>query len=406
MLEALKKKAEGEQIFFGKTASLQSTFVDSDSADEDDHVHQPERIEEVTERVTQDDDIPLFHQVEALYQEEKLLEAARLLRTFLQEESKSFHHLNDRYRHILTEAQEMENAIADIVGPPSDQWNRQSSSSSGGGKYRRPTVIYTKFDPDWKLTCRIETPIEASLLVPLLSVLNETDLYDTWIPSWRFPKIGVSRSQKLHHSGKANQLVQIVCDVPWPLRTREVIVQATAVDEIDERGYIVIRLNTLSKQQEQEHPAVHEKDPEVVRVDFEGAILFRACPLDHELRNNIDPNDPLAREPLVLVSFKMYVPLISSVGVSHPLSNAFAFSSYHLLHLFLRRFLDSKFTAVPTSLVNFCTKTVIGSMWNMFLHVAEDVRDGTRPEHAKIIAEKANLYQWIEQRSQVMLEQL
>jgi hypothetical protein len=45
-------------------------------------------------------------------------------------------------------------------------------------------------------------------------------------------------------------------------------------------------------------------------------------------------------------------------------------------------------------------------MWNMFLKVAEDVRDGTRPEHAKIIAEKATLYQWIEQRSQVMLEQL
>ncbi|GAX14765.1 hypothetical protein FisN_25Lh040 [Fistulifera solaris] len=375
MLEGLKDKAEGEQVLLNKRASLQSTFVDSDSADEDDDAQEEgERTEEVIERVTQDDDIPLLQRVEALYQEEKLLEAARLLRTFLQEESKSFHHLNARYRDILTEAHEMENALADIVGPPSDQWDRQSSSSSSGGKYRRPTVIYTKFDPDWKLTCRIETPIEASLLVPLLSVLNETDLYDTWIPSWRFPKVGVSQSQKLHHSGKANQLVQIVCDVPWPLRTREVIVQATAVDEIDERGYIVIRLNTLNEQQQQQHPAVHEKDPELVRVDFDGAILFRGCPLDHELRKNLDPNDPLSQDPLVLVSFKM--------------------------------FLDSKFTAVPTSLVNFCTKTVIGSMWNMFLKVAEDVRDGTRPEHAKIIADKATLYKWIEQRSQIMLEQL
>lgn len=78
----------------------------------------------------------------------------------------------------------------------------------------------------------------------------------------------------------------------------------------------------------------------------------------------------------------------------------------NLSTLFFLRFLDSKFTAVPTSLVNFCTKTVIGSMWNMFLNVAEDVREGTRPEHAKMIAEKADLYEWIEARSQVMLEQL
>jgi hypothetical protein len=316
MLEALKEKVERPQILLTKSVSQQSTFVDSDSLDEDEEEQvDAERTEEVTDRAIQKgNNNLLFQQVEALYEEEKLLEAARLLRTFLQEEGNSFHQLNERYRHILAEAQEMENAIADIVGPPSDQWNRQSStssSSSSGGKYRRPTVIYTKFDPDWKLTCRIETPIEASLLVPLLSVLNETDLYDTWIPSWRFPKIGVSQSQKLHHSGKANQLVQIVCDVPWPLRTREVIVQATAVDEIDERGYIVIRLNTLNEQQQQQHPAVHEKDPELVRVDFDGAILFRACPLDHELRKDLDTNDPLSQEALVLVSFKMYVCLIS-----------------------------------------------------------------------------------------------
>lgn len=288
-----------------KNESLQSTtFGDSDSLDEEDEpaasaVAAEENTEPVITGLLDD---PLLQQVDTLYQEEKLLEAARLLRNILA--NKTIQQLTEHYQHILTEAQEMEQAIADIVGPPNEEWNRQSSTASTGREHR-PTVIYTKFDENWKLTCRIETPIEASLLAPLLSVLNETDLYDTWIPSWRFPKIGISESNKLHHSGKANQLLQIVCDVPWPLRTREVIVQATAVDEIDERGYIVIRLNTLDENHS--HPAVHEKDPEVVRVDFEGAILFRACPLDHELRMTMDQESSSSQEPLVLVSFKMYV---------------------------------------------------------------------------------------------------
>lgn len=285
-----------------RSTSLQSTFADSDSLDEEHNEHTDEVVAEkdTAELFTQQHDDPmLFQHVETLYQEEKLLEAARLLRTLLSNNAAI--QPSELQQQILTLAHEMEEAIADIVGPPNEEWNRESSTSNG----HRPTVIYTKFDEQWKLTCRIETPIEASLMVPLLSVLNETDLYDTWIPSWRFPKIGVSQSNKLHHSGKANQLLQIVCDVPWPLRTREVIVQATAVDEIDERGYIVIRLNTLDE--EHHHPAVHEKDPEVVRVEFEGAILFRACPLDHELRKNMDQKSSSSQEPLVLVSFKMYV---------------------------------------------------------------------------------------------------
>lgn len=287
MVEALLSPPEQEKeeeqrgqaevtVSLSKSASL--TFTESDSGEENDQENIP---------VEED---PLFQQVELLYSQEKLLEAARLLRTLLHNNSSK---RTERHKHILTAAQEMEDAIADIVGPPNALWNRQGTSASCD----RPTVIYTKFDDNWKLTCRIETPIEASLLVPLLSVLNETDLYDTWIPSWRFPKIGVSQSTKLHHTGKANQLLQIVCDVPWPLRTREVIVQATAVDEIDEQGYIVIRLNTV-----EEHPAVHEKEPDIVRVDFEGAVLFRACPLDHELRVNMKNE---TGEPLVLVSFKM-----------------------------------------------------------------------------------------------------
>eukprot|EP00522_Entomoneis_paludosa_P012375 CAMPEP_0172456628 /NCGR_PEP_ID=MMETSP1065-20121228/16798_1 /TAXON_ID=265537 /ORGANISM="Amphiprora paludosa, Strain CCMP125" /LENGTH=101 /DNA_ID=CAMNT_0013209777 /DNA_START=59 /DNA_END=361 /DNA_ORIENTATION=- len=42
-------------------------------------------------------------------------------------------------------------------------------------------------------------------------------------------------------------------------------------------------------------------------------------------------------------------------------------------------------------------------MWNMLLQVAEGVRDGKRPQHLQAIEERPELYQWIEERIQVLL---
>ena len=42
----------------------------------------------------------------------------------------------------------------------------------------------------------------------------------------------------------------------------------------------------------------------------------------------------------------------------------------------------------------------------MFLNVAEAVKEGKRPEHSKAIEKKQDLlYNWIEERTRVMLEQ-
>lgn len=47
---------------------------------------------------------------------------------------------------------------------------------------RRDVSIYYRTDPETgtKLTARIESPISTAMLVPLLSVLNESELYATW----------------------------------------------------------------------------------------------------------------------------------------------------------------------------------------------------------------------------------
>ena len=42
----------------------------------------------------------------------------------------------------------------------------------------------------------------------------------------------------------------------------------------------------------------------------------------------------------------------------------------------------------------------------MFLNVAEDVKEGRRPEHSAAIAKKREvLYDWVEERTRVMLGQ-
>jgi hypothetical protein len=58
-------------------------------------------------------------------------------------------------------------------------------------------MIYYQMNGN-KLTARLETPIEPNLLVPLLSVFNESSLYSTWLPRWERPmKVGVRESDLL-----------------------------------------------------------------------------------------------------------------------------------------------------------------------------------------------------------------
>jgi hypothetical protein len=58
----------------------------------------------------------------------------------------------------------------------------------------------------------------------------------------------------------------------------------------------------------------------------------------------------------------------------------------------------------PTAFVNFVTRTVIGTIWAMFLTVAEEVRDGKRPVHQAAIEEKQEFYDWVRDRADKVLD--
>jgi hypothetical protein len=208
----------------------------------------------------------------------------------------------------------------------------------------------------------------------LLSVLNVLTLHRKWIPSWTRPfKIGVRQSKQLLHDRRGHQIIQVQCDVPWPLVPREVLMDVIAVDDIDENGFIIAKMRTLKDDQDlPEGFAMPPLERNMERADFDGAILFRACPTDHP--NYASARKNFVSEDLILLQFTMYF--------------------------------DAHMAMVPQSVINFVTRTVIGRIWNMLLDVAEQVRDGKREEHKQIIEQKAEFYRWVEERCQFMLQEM
>ena len=283
----------------------------------------------------------------------------RLLRAAHELQKLPRHVLTPRHEQILDTAADFEASIADLIDNPNHDpsWKKQGESHG-----KRDALIYYKVDDQARLTCRIETAIEASLLVPILSVLNESDLYSTWIPSWTMPKMGIDTSELLETSGRGTQTIRILANVPWPYSKREALIKAIAVDEIDERDFVAIRITS-------DVPVggvVPPPNPNVAeRIDFEGTLLFRPCPRNHEL---LLKSKQVYREPVILVSFKMFA--------------------------------DPRMTGIPTSLLNFITRTVIGTIWAMFLSVAEDLG----PQHKQAIAEKKEFYDWMAHRIGILLQ--
>jgi hypothetical protein len=315
----------------------------------------PGKVAAATETPTAAD-LDLLAQAEKCIQEERLLEGARALRKVKDQSL-----LQEQNRHALTKAEHIEAAVVDLTSSPNEGWTKQGESHGN-----HDTVIYYKVDKDTRLTARIETPIDASLLIPLLSVFNESELYQSCLP--RFPNLGISSSTKLCQRGRGNQIIAVNSYMPWPLADREAIIEATAVDDIDANNHIVIKMET--RYTGEEDGLIPPPKDKVVRIDFDGGILFRKCPEDHPAFAK--SKHPDHDGPLILVCLTMFV--------------------------------DAHIKYIPQSLLNFMTRTVIGRMWSGLLAVAVDIREGKRPQHGKAIAAKKELYEWIKQRVGIMID--
>lgn len=310
------------------------------------------------------DDATLIQKADEFFAVEKLLDSAKLLR---QVQDKSL--LTPKHEWMLRWADMIERGMNDLLVPPSEEgsdWTKQSETHG-----HRDFTVYYHYTEDNHLTCRIDSAIESSLLIPIISVFNESDLYDTWMPSFKKPiRMGIQESRKIKEEGRGNQIIRVKASMAWPFKMRECTQHAVAVDVIEDQGAVAIQVLT---EKPEDNPDIPEPSPDAVAIDLDCCMLIRGCPPDHPLLAKSRHKYPEGEE-LILISMKCWV--------------------------------DPHLSGVPVSVINWVSRTVFGRLWSSLLGVAEGIREGKRPKHNEAIDRNRELYDWVEQRVEVMMEKV
>ena len=341
----------------------------------------------------EEDDVVLIHQAEAFFSDQRHLQAAQLLRRVSNQ-----HLLTAKHHRILEMACAAEQVYRELSHPhPQDQgWHQQGNTTHGSNRH---SLIYYKVTAQTKaITFRIEIPIQASLLVPVMAVLNETDLYTTWMPSWNHPQFGLSEIECLGEFARGHKLVRQRFAVPFPFCAREFIMDAYTVDAIREdppndqqqqqpagdatmTSGVILKIVSVEPGITPEGAVVGPTPNGVKRVDFDAGFLIRPCPSDHPSWQQQQQghwstrrrNDDDVDEPILLFSA-------------------------------LQKF-DAHIAGIPMVCVNFLTRVAMGQQWNEMIRVAEEVRKGLRPDLEKRIAQQHELYGWMAERARIMVLQ-
>ena len=319
------------------------------------------------------------------FRDDRLLQSARLLRKICDslvsssEEEEEEEELKDTkekekekmVKYVLEKAKQSESFIEMLRedAEKDSSWETQKSFSFGG---RDQTKIYYKTtENDTKLILRVDQAIKREMLVPVLATLNESQLYASWLPSWTMPKLKFSRTEKLDQRGRCSQLLLVTVECPWPFSTREVVLDALAFDDIDESGVVAVLLNSCDCEDDERVPAIDHKFGQCTRVDFHGGFLFRAIPSEGEAWKKAREK----HEDEMIVSFIFNI--------------------------------DPKISYVPVSIIQFITRTVIGTLWGMFMKIASKVKNGEMKEHAEAIQSKRLvLYDWVDERVKSMFARI
>lgn len=335
-----------------------------------------------------EDDVDLLTKAEEHARQQRILEAARLLSRIQDPRCLQDHHVVILEQARLVEGLIQDHAQRTLLDVNSSVKNNDKTTStkkvgSNGGWIRhgtvhgdRHSVMYYKVGSNGEMTVRMETPVEASLLVPLLSVFHEFQLWQTWVPRFTKPfSLGLRCSRVLKALGRGCQIVQGIVDLPWPLNNRDTVLEVLTVDDIEgHHGAIYVKVFSHHHDTRVVHvDGVPPCEPGADRMEFDGGISFQPCPPthpslgDHQQR---PPGLPDARgsqneEPLLLMTFTAYMR--------------------------------------PT--VNLIVKTFFPPTWEQLLRVAEGIRDGKLPLYGAAMGAQEELYDWVQSRMNVLIRQ-
>ena len=317
----------------------------------------------------------LIKEAEQHAQHDQLLAAARKLRlaSKARDNDISFTSLTSSHEKLLEVADRLEKTIVELSSLPNPKaWTKHGEAHVGN----RDMLVHYKLDEKRRLACRIEFLTGKELLVPLLAVLIETELYNTWVPRWRFPPVGVNNVKKLAQHGRTKQIIHADLDIPW---RRDVVISSTGIEDVEHSGLLGIHLGPVDNDLEGcIEPLMPSPEQGVIRVDFEGCFVFQKCPPNHPVLEHSNSRHSvgttLDSENLILVGFTMFA--------DAKISNIF-----------------------PQWIVNFIVRVAIVRIFGLFLGVAEDIEIGRRPDHAAAISSRrVEIYDWIDERVDALLQ--
>lgn len=271
--------------------------------------------------------------------------------------------LTPEEKQAIQRAEECESVVNIMKNESDPSWKLIKDTKRGNHITSTRYKIETK---PVKLDIVIECAIEKSLVIPLISVLNEVDLFTTWLPTWKTPKFQVVRAETLKRSGKTRQVSAFKFE--HPIDTIEFYLDAICVDDTEsENEFIVVMTPMEEGDQDLVPPPVDGVD----RISTGGGFLFRKCP-EHRAEATRKLKQKKKRKEA---------------------EEEFVLYTLSLFFVNKKKFLE--FGPFIRTVTSFLIKVVVGFIMSKLLTTAEEVRDGKRPEHDKAIAEKQESYEFM-----------
>ena len=268
-----------------------------------------------------------------------------------------------------------------------NEWRKQGETHGN-----HDFIVYYKYSQEGKLLLRIESPIEVALVVPIIAALNETELYHTFMPQYKYPlgaTFGLEATTKLHETGIGCQVLHAKFKMPFPMQDRDFVQETFTVDDIDEDGAIIIVANpvvdvaaaninsdTIKKDVDDDEDVVRIPPvaKNVVRMEATAGITFRRCPSDHPaLLSSYTSSSAQSQK---IKSEKTKSGATTKQTTTTTTKHQATESNNNLILITITSQADPKLAYIPQSFINFATRTAIGGIWASQLYVAESIRDG------------------------------